>query len=259
MIEQYLRSKSSQKTWLWAPQLCASSKPFLNCNFLFYPTHSNIKLRNPFRDYVIWHHYFTGGSIETCHCNKARIRTQAKPRPINYFTGLISPQIMWLASSFKSFPTQTILLPQSINPHCHIFLSLCQEITFSILQALDNWLLYFHFQRVTSIFLDWCSSLSYSHFLWQKFKKKKSRRDKGHFFLNCIPQSSQANSQEFIGHLFLIWCIQSLQLREPHFQTETFCLRAHSGSILVPGGPIKAWIQLQDTLTYILAPSVSSD
>lgn len=176
MIEQYLRSKSSQKTWLWAPQLCASSKPFLNCNFLFYPTHSNIKLRNPFRDYVIWHHYFTGGSIETCHCNKARIRTQAKPRPINYFTGLISPQIMWLASSFKSFPTQTILLPQSINPHCHISLSLCQEITFSILQALDNWLLYFHFQRVTSIFLDWCSSLSYSHFLWQKFKKKKKKQ-----------------------------------------------------------------------------------
>lgn len=45
--------------------------------------------------------------------------------------------ISW-TSSHKPFPTETTLLPQSTNPHCRTFLSLCQEITFYILQALDN-------------------------------------------------------------------------------------------------------------------------
>lgn len=60
----YLKSKSSQRICA-VSQLFALGRAFLNCNFLFYPIHSIIKLENSFRDYLIQLLHFIGGPIQT--------------------------------------------------------------------------------------------------------------------------------------------------------------------------------------------------
>lgn len=180
---------------------------FLNCNFLFYPIHSIIKLKNPFRDYLIQRLHFIGGPIGCAFETELESEPRQIPGPSTIF---------W--ASHKSFPTE---LHCHHNPLTHtatpFSLSLCQEVILYISQALGSYI-YFHFQRVTSTLLDWFSSLLYSQFLCSTIFLKGTK-DKGHLFLNCIPQSSQA-------YLYVFGVSSHFSYKKGHISTQ----KPHSGS-----------------------------